>query len=440
MLLKIQITDSNGEPKPGELKRLRGVAQCTQKELAKRAGVSVDIIIEMENPSKARKNPLPKKRHSGTVLAIEGALAELITEAKLKQPSVSSKLLGEWWSYHFTINDLRLRAIKVCRWRIANLQDCVVTQEFEEDVSAGRPGTLKRINKRPPLVYQGIGNIEEGHRLVFTLDIHTSEIEERAVWRFPYELPLTSDIAILRGRWFGTDHWKKDRGSAAILSREPLHEKKGRTTSIQLQPIVRAELTKVEDCWINPQLAITGSAHWDPEQLHTAIRNCKQGTEITAITSFFPEGISLTRALKEIETDDVTVRILLFNPYSLRRLIEARCEHLQDPKYRSHLSPRQLQNRIKEQAKHFLEVGKELKHKVEIKVCFFESWSFGMSFQIGNEAMFFGLILASALSVDGPMFTLDGKSESWEILASDLNEVWKGAKDAHKLLKEHHEA
>ena len=324
-------------------------------------------------------------------------------------------LTGERWSYHWTHDPGHSVVLKKCRWKFESTGVCELIYLPEPSPAAAEK----------PLVFQGKAKIEE-NRLFCTLDSNHPTIRERLVWLFE-EVPSVISNSPLQGAWFGVDFDRKKCGSGALLSKSELADAEA----------IR-KLAEIPDFLARPQGIVRGDIRmtgiWNDSQMQDAIIHCEEGATITAMSTYFPEGIALKNCIRELanqthRNQKATVRILLLN-HRQRSLIEARAKHRGNDG-RDDFTPDFLEALIKRQLKEYLDLRQEVRDTVNLEVRSFKAWPFGMCFQIGRTAMYFGLIMATKPAVEGPMFILsDPKSPSWQLLQTDLETVWTGAEPA----------
>ena len=275
-------------------------------------------------------------------------------------------------------------------------------------------------------LYTGRVEFEGDDRLILSVKSHTGKgnLEERWIWRVPR--PTDERTSRLEGACFGIQSPWRTYSSAALLSRRKMPDSKARSALLGISPIERRPSSGSE-------ASINMIGTWNDVELRNAMLTSGSAEPIDLLTTYFPHHTDFCHWLETLAKRDEKdarrtrhVRVLLMD-YRRKPLINARARHRDE-------GPQFFIDEIKREIRELLALRKRLAVTMRIEVKLFSGWPFGQYVRIGDDAMYFGLLMAHKSAIHGPLFRLhDTDSDEWTMLADDFDRMWEGARDAARI-------
>ncbi|MBL9170335.1 MAG: helix-turn-helix transcriptional regulator [Verrucomicrobiales bacterium] len=389
------------------VKQFRRALRKSQQDFAAAAHLTRGAISKIEREK-------PKERLAHTV----DLLVKFLEANKTKPPNSATNpirrslseliayLKEDWWSYHWTRDGQGQPMSMRSRWHIDAQANCTITHE----------GTGLR--------YHGRVQFEGDERVVVTVQAE-NQLDEQVVWRFDRPIKETNQIV---GGWFGVDYGRKICSGSFCLSRRKFDTRAAEQFLATLAPF---EVLPTKPA---PQLFSMLDA-WDDAQVRAAIESSADGETISALSTYFPQirledaiELRAERAARESKGKSISLkkqvsfRICLLDP-ALSEVLAVRAAHLN-----KEVSADYIKEQILTQLSIFTELSKKYRKFARIEVRLFRAWPMATFFQIGNHALYFGLILAHKPAFKGPMFILrNPDSRAWRKLSDDFQVVFDNA-------------
>lgn len=358
---------------------------------------------------------------------------ELPLPSAAEMNDLGSALVGRWWMHHLSRDGNGKTKLSISIIKIRRSGSCELLYE----------------NHTFKLRYEGIIYFENHDRFLLILDSKTQRIPERIVFRFDY--PMHDIHTILQGSWLGVDQGFNICGSRTILSHEKLNHAEA-----------QAALSELDSSWVSSTDLKRSETQadlfdtWREDLILDSVAKCRSSDTINILCIYLPEDRRLLKTIKQkgrrlskrkSRNGRLSIRILFLDyrpsreSKQPREVLKARFRHFN----MSQLSEKQakktgakkfayFQNQIRSQVQTYLNLSKNFKDDIDLKVMLYESWAFSQYFKIGNQAIYQGFITTEDSAIHGPMLRLsDPKSDIWEHFENNFNATLRNACDAAKL-------
>lgn len=323
------------------------------------------------------------------------------------------KLTGRLYFYHYT------------RGGKASAVPDLIKSRFEQ---AGNGAWLLKLGTMPPLSYTvRLAVLDSPIKRIFGhSELRDGEGRCLEVNSLQFSIPAVSEpggkIDTIYGAWLGADLEGGDCASRVMISSRDF----GKNWEVEVAKLFSEQKRNL---WATPYHT-TVLDGWGMDSINEAFLHSSHGETIRILSSFYTKVNPLKAVLEKLETKlpiprkgekklKITIMILDPNcPVAVAR--------------RAVMNTFQDEQPIVDAIGVLNELRSALSGKINLEICLYDHWPFGLFFQFGTRVTFYGILLAHCIAIEGPMLVCrDPESQVWKSLGNSFKRVHEDWKAKH---------